>query len=309
MTAIGWDGDRTYGTWAAARIVCGVAIALVLGLAGAGFGAQPVVAGPLPEAVVLDSVDGRLLRPEGTKVWVFELSDEARSDGRRAPAGTRLQLLPCKTLEQLIADVNDRYAPRYRLSARVTRFEGTNYLLPTYFLPLSRFKEEEGTQGAPPVAQEEEPRGESALQPADPELAIPPEIVEKLKSPRPIRGPLRKPSDRPTVPPPERRPDRMLVNRVGLIEAEDGEAGKRESGEALADARFYFTPHALGWNVSPVRYELLPCSVLERALRMQRDTIESIRFSVAGLVTEFKGHQYLLLQRATPIYNYGNFGR
>ncbi len=305
MSVIGWDRDRPYGTRAAARIVCGVAIALVLELTGAGFGAEPIVAGPLPEAVVLDSVDGRLLRPEAMNAWVFELSDEARSDGRRVPAGTRLRLLPCKTLEQLIADVNDRYMPRYRLSARVTRFEGTNYLLPTYFLPLSKFKEDEETPGAPPVAQEEEPRRESALQPADPELAIPPEIVEKLKSPRPIRGPLRKPSEGPTVPPPERRPDRMLVNRVGLIEAEGDAAGV----EARTEARYHFTPYALGWNVSPVRYELLPCSVLERALLMQRDTIESIRFNVAGLVTEFQGRQYLLLQRATPVYNYGNFGR
>jgi len=225
--------------------------------------------------------------------------------------------LPCKTLEQLIADVNDRYTPRYRLSARVTRYEGTNCLLPTYFLPLSKFKEEEQTQDAGTVTREEKPRVEPGLQPADPELTIPPEILEKLKNQRPLRGPLRKPSDRQTGGPPDRRPDRMLVNRVGLIEPEDVEASKRTSVEALADARihtstlprFYFTPYALGWNVSPVRYELLPCSVLERALQMQHGTIESMRFNVAGLVTEFQGKRYLLLQRATPVYNYGNFGR
>jgi hypothetical protein len=34
-----------------------------------------------------------------------------------------------------------------------------------------------------------------------------------------------------------------------------------------------------------------------------------MRFNVAGLVTEFQGRKYLLLQRAFVVYNYGNFGR
>ncbi len=70
-----------------------------------------------------------------------------------------------------------------------------------------------------------------------------------------------------------------------------------------------FTPYALGWNVSNDHYELLPCAALEQAQQLQRSSIETIRFNVAGLVTQFKGKQYLLLQRAAPVYNYGNFGR
>jgi hypothetical protein len=42
---------------------------------------------------------------------------------------------------------------------------------------------------------------------------------------------------------------------------------------------------------------------------MQRGSMETLRFNVAGLITEFQGRQYLLLQRATPVHNYGNFGR
>jgi hypothetical protein len=71
----------------------------------------------------------------------------------------------------------------------------------------------------------------------------------------------------------------------------------------------YFTPYALGWNVGDVRYELLPSSALEQARQLQRSSLEPIRFNVAGLVTKFRGTQYLLLQRAAPVYNYGNFGR
>ena len=50
-------------------------------------------------------------------------------------------------------------APRYRLSARVTLFRGKNYLFPTYYLPLSKFKDdkspEDGGPKTPSPAQSE----------------------------------------------------------------------------------------------------------------------------------------------------------
>ena len=95
------------------------------------------------------------------------------------------------------------------------------------------------------------------------------------------------------------------------------EALTRRSVDASADSRisgvqppvFHFIPYALGWSVSNIRYELLPCGALEQAMQIQRSSMESVRFNVAGLVTQFRGRQYLLLQRAVPVYNYGNFGR
>ena len=68
-----------------------------------------------------------------------------------------------------------------------------------------------------------------------------------------------------------------------------------------------FVPDAFGWNVGKTRYELLPCGVLEQALQTQAASPERIRFSVAGLVTEFKGKKYLLLQRTIRAYGHGNF--
>ena len=296
--------DRTHRT-------CFAAVVLILAMAGAGFGGQPVPGKPLPEATVLTAIDGKLLRVDANDTWWFELTAEVKSDPYRIPAGKRFMLLPSATLEQLIADVNDRVTPAYRLSAQVTRYHGANFLLATYFLPLSKFKSDEPTDGGQRV-------GAAAPHvPVDPELGIPPEIVEKLKNRRPIRGPLRKPSDDQTVERPDAYLGRMLVNRVGLIEAEDVDAYKRRSVEALPDSRiyasthprFHFLPYALGWNVSSTRYELLPCGALEQAQQLQRSSIEPIRFNVAGLVTKFQGREYLLLQRAAPVYNYGNFGR
>jgi hypothetical protein len=42
-------------------------------------------------------------------------------------------------------------------------------------------------------------------------------------------------------------------------------------------------------------------------LSRQRSSVEPIRFNIAGLVTEFKGRQYLLLQRAIRVHSHGNF--
>lgn len=284
-----------------------VAVALTLALTGVGLSAQPIAVKPLPEAIVLNAIDGKLVHVDANDTWWFELTAEVKGDTYRVPAGTRFLLLPSRILEQLIADVNDRVAPAYRLSAQVTRYQGANFLLATYFLPLSKFKSEGGQKTE---------NGTVSL-PTDPELAVPPEILEKLKNGPPVRGPLPKPSDKGATERPEAYRGRMLVNRVGLIEAEDVEALKRTSVEALADSRIYasthprlrFIPYALGWNVSEEQYELLPCTALENAQRLQRTSIETIRFNVAGLVTQFGGRQYLLLQRAAPVYNYGNFGR
>jgi len=284
--------------------------ALVLAMAGAGLAAQPVANKPLPEATMLNSVDGKLVRVDANDAWWFELTDEVKSQTFRLAAGTRFMLLPSVVLEQLIADVNDRFAPTYRLTAQVTRYQEANFLLATYFLPLSRFKSDK------PEAADARPKIAADNLPIDPELAVPPEILEKLKNGRPVRGPLRKPAERGQGTPPKAALGHMLVNRVGLIDVAEAQAWKRGSMEAsdqrvyaCTQPRYRFTPYALGWNVSDVHYELLPCSALERAQQLQRGSIETVRFNVAGLVTQFQGRQYLLLQRAAPVYNYGNFGR
>lgn len=280
-----------------------VACVLIATLSAAGLGAPLLVAKVLPEATILSSIDGKLLHADANDTWWFELTTEFKSDTFRVPSGRRFMLLPSRVLEQLIADVNDRVTPSYRLSAQVTRYQGANYLLATYFLPLSKFKD------AKPQATGRKREVAAGDLPTDPELAIPREIAEKLKDSRPVRGPLRKPSDGLTNAQPQAYLGRMLVNRVGLIETGNAEASLDSRIYASTPSSFYFTPYALGWNVSSERYELLPCGALEQAQQLQRGSIEPIRFNVAGLVTQFGGRQYLLLQRAAPVYNYGNFGR
>jgi len=292
--------------------------ALLLVTAGASFGAQPAARKLLPETAVLDRVDGRLLHVDANDTWLFELTMEAKTPEYRLAAGTRFVLLPSATLGRLVADVNDRVAPRYRLTARVTLYRGKNYLFPTYYLPLSKFKgdkspEDEGqkTEAGKPNPQSEIRNPKSN----EPELVIPPEVLERLKKQRPLRGP-RRGAEAQGKPAPESS-EQVLVDCVGRVEngrvgyAHQATGNERTTngGHSPPYNSWVFVPYALGWNVSDVRYALLPCTALEEALRRQRGALDSIRFNVAGLVTEFQGKKYLLLQRAIVVYNYGNFGR
>jgi hypothetical protein len=271
--------------------------ALLFSMSPASFGVQQNPAKPPADGTFLAGVDGKLMAGD---TWLFELVADADSVNGPVSAGTQFELLPCATLELLIADVKDRYAPTYRLSARVTRFRGKSFLFPTYYLPLSKLKGAESPD-APN-------KGSQALrEPArsggpDPDLAIPQEVVEKLKDRRMVRGPQRE-SGKPGF---QKGPDHTLVDAIGRIEPAAGPVASSLQPPASAD-RFVFVPDAFGWNVSGTRYELLPCGVLEQALQRQAASPEPIRFSVAGLVTEFKGKKYLLLQRVIRAYGHGNF--
>ncbi len=106
-------------------------------------------------------------------------------------------------------------------------------------------------------------------------------------------------------------PDQVLVDCVGHIQSSQTSDTKQATngGHSPPYGSWVFIPYTLGWNVSDVRYELLPCTALEETLRRQKAALDPMRFNVAGLVTEFQGKKYLLLQRAIIVYNYGNFGR
>jgi len=278
--------------------------------AGAIFAAQPAARKLLSETAFLDRADGKLLHVDANDTWLFELTMEVKTPDYRLAPGTRFVLLPSAALGRLAADVNDRIAPRYRLSARVTLYRGQNYLFPTYYLPLSKFKDEKGPEDGGQKTEDSNPQSVAQNpKPTEPPLTIPPEVLERLKKQRPLRGPRRGTEA-------ERKPiqevsEQVLVDCVGRIESAQA-AGNQQAtngGHSPPYGSWTLVPYALGWNVGAVRYRLLPCTALEEALRRQKAALDPMRFNVAGLVTEFQGHKYLLLQRAIVVYNYGNFGR
>lgn len=251
--------------------------------------------GPWPEGTMLKSVDGSLERVDSNDLWCFEVGRDVNEIDPPMPVGTRLTLLPSATLEQLVVDVNDRHQPRYRLTAQVTQYRGTNFLWPIYYVPLSRLKDANEPAPVEPPAAPLDANEVTANATAGDEMAIPEAIAKRLRDRRTARAPQR--SGREEAPAdnkPTRAQTRVLVDAVGFIE--------RQHGGSV------FVPDALGRNVAKVRYELLPCRILERAEQRLAESPEPIRLKVAGLVTQYKGTHYLLLQRVIRVYNYGNFG-
>mgnify|MGYP000854129379 FL=1 len=249
----------------------------------------------VPDGTVLQATDGTLARSDSNDLWLFQFVRDVNDVGGALPAGSQLQVLPSVILDSMVADANDRLLPRYRLSALVTRYRGMNYLFPSYYLPLSKLK------GADEPQEEPEERLETVSDPGvgpGGPLEIPEEVLDRIRTRRQARGPQRRETDPGAPGPPaetgRRARTRVLVDRVGFIE--------------FAEGHPVFVPDGLGRGVSETRYTLLPCSALEQAERRLAAFPQPIRFNVAGLVTEYQGRKYLLLQRAIRVYNYGNFG-
>lgn len=256
--------------------------------------------------------------------WFFEFATDVNDFRVQAPAGTRLELLPSSVLEKMIADVNERSTAAYRLSGWATKYKGRNFIFPNYFFPLGKLSRSQSQtlpkprqKGRKPI--ESPSAKESKQQPVVGEpndvLAIPQEIMERLKSrrivdPEKLRlTPKTKKGLGDSAAKTELEQDSILADRSAfLVKQNDprfiwGQACPCESRGLV------FVLDAFGLNVRPVSLRLLPCEVLELAEQIQAAVPESVRFKIAGIVTKYKGENYLLPQRATRVYSHQNFDR
>jgi hypothetical protein len=310
--------------------------------AGLAAAVQPAIERPrekplLRDGFILRDAAGTLIRqsaelPDGNDVWLFEFSSDVNDSGPRpsaAPstgsgqvpsgsvlkAGTRLELLPSSALERMVANIakisnfksqiSDSAppaGPTYLLSGRVTKYKGRNFIFPNYFLPL-RPKE---SKVEIPDSNAPSPHKVMPLDEPNDVLAMPPDIIEKLRARRQEEtSNTRVPTDtaRQAIEdantagavPSAQSPDSILVDRTALLV-------QRQGGLA-------FSLDALGRNIEHVSLRLLPCEALEVAEREQAAEPEPIRFRVGGIVARYKGESYLLLQKAIRTYSHGNFGR
>ncbi len=242
---------------------------------------------------------GRGQKPDSSESgWFFEFETDVNDLRAKAPAGTTLELLPSSTLEKLIADVNERSASTYKLSGWVTKYKGRNFIFPNHFLPVSTIikqqpqidqKPKEDIRGVP----EKESEQPAVSDPND-LLAMPKEIMERLKAGRIVRpqAPKRTPKAKKIV----LEPDSILADRSAFLVKEK-------------DGRLVFILDALGRNTRPVSLLLLPCEAMELAELTQSAIPQPVRFKIAGIVTKYKGEKYLLLHRAARTYSHGNFVR
>jgi hypothetical protein len=270
----------------------------------------------LRDGFALAGVDGKLTIRDSNDAnsqlssdrWFFEL-DSDLSDGRGlVKAGASLELLPSSILERIIADSNNRAGTSYRLRGRVTRYRGKNYIFPAYFLPLTKTKKPQSSTPQQTPPQEAQP---TINEPND-VLTIPKELLEKLP-------------DRKKGIDHRERQERSKAITTQLTEgARAGKSGLKQNFTLVDRTALFrdtsrgaertwreasFVLDALGRKEAKISLRLLPCQVLERAQREQSAEPEAVRFKIAGIVTQYKDENYLLLQRATRVYSHGNFPR
>jgi hypothetical protein len=277
----------------------------------------------LRDGFVMNGVDGNLIGPDSDNVWFFKLTSDVNDSRTVIKAGTKLELLPSSVLEKMNADEKTRTTTAYRIwNSIVTKYKGKNFIFPGYFMPLSKTekikqKPSKESQNGP-----QEPNQIESMQPREQQLeldepndilSMPEEIIKKLRARRekptvsgqPIAdsneasaGKLQ-PATKEKLPDVQshvRSTDSVYVDRTGFLIKND-------------DGQFVFVPDALGRNVQNLSFRLLPCTILELTELKQAAEPDKVRFKIAGIITEYKGDNYLLLEKATRAYSYGNFGR
>lgn len=232
----------------------------------------------------LTGVDGDLSSTGGK--WFFKFDSEISDDVGQINAGEAVELLPSTALEKILADAQKRNEAGYRLWGDVTKYEGSNFIFPIYFLPVSAAEgqtKEEGTS----TAQQQKPK--IAINEPNDALAIPDEIVKKLKNRRVLRREELKEGL-------QLKQDCVLADRTALL-------GTRADGEPEV------VLDALGRNIPQISIRVLPCEALEQAQLVQSIEADPVRFKIAGILTQYKGEYYLLLQKAIQAYSHENFGK
>ncbi|MGA2677694.1 MAG: hypothetical protein ABSF37_00175 [Sedimentisphaerales bacterium] len=250
----------------------------------------------LPDDYVFAGVDGKLVQT-GTDKWAFEFESAANIGGVEIKAGQTVEMLGSATLEKMILDAKERNDTMFRIWAKVAKFEGKNYLFAVYYLSLRKIDRpaEETEENEPnKTSQESSPRlssGQAVNAPND-VVNIPPEIVALLKTSEVLPTTEAQATRQEEL---QLKQDTIFANRAGRV--------------AVKNGVYVFEADAFGRGVDKFTIKLLPCQKLEDAMTQVRSESNPVRFNVAGILTKYKGEQYLLLQKATRMYSYGNFGR
>jgi hypothetical protein len=255
----------------------------------------------LRDDYVFAGVDGKLIHrtdvgqaQAGADQWLFEFeslqqdSGQAETGKEDEVGGRTLEILPSATLEKMKADAKERVDARYRLWGKVTKFEGKNYVFPAYFVGLKKIDRPAGR----PQQQQGISKKTVLVNAPNDVLNIPDEVLAKLQTSEVL------PTEETQATQQEElrlKQDTIFANRTGFVVAKGGQ--------------YVFEPDGLGWGIEKVSLELLPCQKLEEAIAQVHGSPNPVRFNVAGVLTRYNDKQYLLLQKVTRAYSYGNFGR
>ena len=235
------------------------------------------------DGFVLAGIDGqvynsdRLEDPNLTGQWFFA-PFESSSDGvGMLKSDAPIAILPSSVLEKLLSsrveDVDaDGGIGSFRIWGKLTASAGLNHVYLSYFIPIAERIVVEGPSINEPNISE----------------IIPEDVMAMLRPKRQINlAELKTPTATDS--------DGVIPDGLGfLCKADDG---------------YYFEFDALGRNIDPRTFKVLPSSILDIMLRKQEISSIKIRYRISAVLTRFKGQNYLLLSRATVAHNHGNFAR
>jgi len=256
---------------------------LVLSLPAVGVQGKNAAGRALRDGFALAGLDGKLVGPDDAGKWSFKFYEPLTDDRGIIKPDQSIQILASSTLEKIIEDSNNRTDKSYRIWGQLTKYRGKNYILPGNFLPVSE---------TAPAKTTSQPAEQPQLKIDEPDdtFTIPKEVAAMLKPKRTVSFAKMKKVLKSGK-------DATISDRTGFI------SRQADSGKII------FELDALGRNVQQLSFRLLPCEGLQRAETRQARSLGRVRFKVAGIVTKYKGLDYLLLQRAEPQYNHGNFAR
>lgn len=231
------------------------------------------------EGFFLDGVEGLLIQDSSADTWSFVPDAVVEvTKNKHIPAGERLELLPCSVLEQMTGLVGKEQKMRLRYWGLFTKYNGKNHLFSVYFMPL----EETPAKPEKPAAEEEK---EPAEEPKTDSI-IPTEILKQIKS--------------------NAAPDLKKFQQVALVSGDTNLIG-RSGYLVMRDGVEVFHPDGLGMKINSREFFLLPNTMLQDAEGQMALTPGKQRYTVSGLVTQYKGKTYMLIRRAVRTYTNGNF--
>ncbi len=235
----------------------------------------------LREGFVFSGVDGKLIIGDGEK-WFFKTDSDISDDQGTIEAGTEIELLASSALEKVTSGFKKGSESTYRIWGKIAAYNGKNFIFSFYFLPFTEVRQSQTS----PVGEKQ--KAEIINDPND-ELSVPDDLVEKLSARKIIRTEELKKGL-------EIKADSILADRTGFLSWDD-------NGDVA------FVLDGLGRNVPRISIKLLPCYFLQLAEHKQAYALEKLRFKVAGVVTRYKGENYLLLHRIRRVHSHGNFAQ
>ncbi len=246
----------------------------------------------IEEGFFLDGVTGIVRKVDNVDVWKFIPNTDVVGLKHTWPAGNPITLLPCSVLEQMTGLAGEDHRLTVRLWGLFTEYDENNYLYSVYFLPVGQTAEMEtdsgksaSQDGQPDEKQDEHTENTAPTEPEQ-ESIIPADILKQIKS--------------------AQAPDLRKFQQVAVVTGDKNLIGRAGYLQQKGKVRF-FQPDGFGLNVNRHQYLLLPCSAGQEAEKLMQKSPGRERFNVSGLVTHYKGRNYILLRRAVRTYTHGNF--